>query len=716
MSESPSISNAWQLRSQCCWAEAEQECRAILAYNPGDGQAWHLLGLLAHDQGQHAIAVEQFEQAITAEPDQPLHYNNLGVVFNSWGHYEKAAACFEKALSLDSNYLDARSNLGLAFYYQNRFNEADQCFTDILSVDPKYVIALANLGMTQLAQQKYAEAVKTYEKAIGLGVEQPNWYGNLGAAHNGLGDFQKSARYFHQASQLAPDNLDYSISRAIALRAFGDLAESIRILEEVVSKDPGNASAIANLVVGLEYTCQWNKLDMYHPMLDQATQKALTKGLRPDEDPMLNIRRCDDVALNQAVSRAWSQDIQSKANHIGKPFSHGNRPRRHNCITLGYLSNDFRNHPVTHQIFPLFRMHDRNRFRVVAFSTGPNDGSTFRREVEAGCDEFVDISAHGMADAAQTIYNHQVDILIDLMGHSHHNRMGVFALRPAPLQVSYLGFLSTTGADFIDYIVADPVVVPKDLNHLYDEKILRMPDCYQLNHKFLIGKTTDSHRKDWGLPSSGFVFSCFNNAYKIDRDLFDTWMRILQRTPGSVLWLSGGHQVASDHMRSRAEMLGIDRHRLVFAKKIPLEDHLKRMSLADLTLDTIRYNGGATTANALAIDLPVITVQGRHWVSRMSASHLIAAGLPDLVFKTLTDYEEAAIELASHPEMLHSIRQRLVKNAKTLNLFDPQTFVHHLETGFEAIWDRYLNALPPDHVDLPIDLSRSYQTGHCQEY
>jgi protein O-GlcNAc transferase len=458
--------------------------------------------------------------------------------------------------------------------------------------------------------------------------------------------------------------------------------------------------ALAHLVVGLEYTCQWDKLDLYHPLLDQATRIALDDGRRPDEDPMLNIRRCDDVTVNQAVGRAWSRYRQNRARHSGIQLIHSPAGRQYKKITIGYLSYDFRNHPVAHQLFPLFGMHDRNRFRTVAYSIGPDDGSFFRKKIVAGCDDFVDISSQGLSEAVKTIYDHQIDILVDLMGHSHHNRMEILALRPAPIQVGYLGFLSTTGAPFIDYLVTDAKVVPKDHEPFFDEKLLRMPHCYQFSHAGLIGTETDTRRQDWGLPDTGFVFCCFNTVYKIDRELFDTWMRILLRIPGSVLWLNGGHQMARRQMQSRARMLGIDPIRLVFCEKIALEDHLRRIRLADLALDTIRYNGGATTANAIGSGVPVITVMGRHWVSRMSASQLIAAGLPDLVFPSISSYEHAAVELALNENKLRSVRERLKENVKGHPLFDSQGFVRQLEAGFEIIWQRFLDGSKPDHVEI----------------
>ncbi len=695
------MDRAWRLRNQGQFKAAEGLCRSMLAREENCGQAWHMLGVLAMDQQCPSEAVRYLKQAIDLEPDQAVHFGNLGVALNALHRFSQAESCLRKALKMAPDFHDARSNLGLALYFQNQFNQAAACFTEILSRVPDHEAALANLGMTRLAQQRYAEAADAYEKAIAGSGDQARWHGNLGAAHIRMGNYDEAAQCYGKAAALAPSALAFEIYESIALRAAGKLPESIRLLQGVIDKDPVRSMAVAHLVTGLEYTCQWDQLELYHPMLHQATRGALDEGRRPDEDPMQNIRRCDDVAVNQAVARAWSHHLQDKARRSGiPPASCTVRPRPAK-LTIGYLSYDFRNHPVAHQIFPLFGMHDRDRFRTVAFSLGPDDDSHFRRKIEAGCDEFFDIGALGLSEAFRVIHDCKIDILVDLMGHSHHNRMEILALRPAPIQVSYLGFLSTTGAPFIDYLVADAKVVPKEHEPYFDEKLLRMPHCYQFSHTELISGEPASRRADWGLPADGFVFCCFNTVYKIDRQLFDAWMRILMRVPDSVLWLSGGHQTARQNMRSRARMLGINPDRLIFADKIPLEDHLKRIPLADLALDTIRYNGGATTANALGCGVPVLSVMGRHWVSRMSASQLIATHMPDLVLPSMAAYEDAATELALNADKLEGIQTRLRNNIADCPLFDHKGFVRRLETGFEIIWKRFEDGLGPEHVDIP---------------
>lgn len=696
-----SLAEAWYLRSQDELSTADAICRSVLSHNPSSGEAWHLLGLIAMDQKAYARAISHLNQAVAIEPNQPLHHNNLGVVLNTTKAYARAAASFEKALALDPAYTDAKLNLGLARYHQNELDGAAACFKEILSRNPLHDSALANLGMTYLGLQNPAGAVLSYEKAIEIDPSRSAWHGNLAAAYMRMGHFKQAVQSYQRAIEINGNNLNFHVNMGIALRAAGDLRGSINALEVALSMAPRHARTLANLVVGLEYTCQWQKLDRLYPLLDAATKEALRNHQAPDEDPMLNIRRCSDVEMNQSVARAWSRRIAQQAVRVRPCFSHGRAIRVKQPITIGYLSNDFRNHPVAHQLYPLFQLHDRNRYRVLAFSMGSDDGSCFYNDIASASDEFIDISACGLAEAAQLIHERQVDILVDLMGHSHHHRMGILALRPAPVQVSYMGYLSTTGADYIDYIIADPIVVPVEHTPFYDEKLIRLPHCYQLNHLELIDPTSKARLAAWGLPENAFIFCCFNNTYKIDRALFDTWIRILKACPTAVLWLCATHETAVAHMKSYAAQSGIASQRLIFADKIPLEKHLQRLPLAHLALDTTRYNGGATTANALSVGLPVLTTMGNHWVSRMSASHLIGVGLHDLVCKDIASYEKTAIYLALNPDKLHLVRGRLKSNIKSHALFNTKGYVRHLESGYESIWRRYQNNRTAAHIEVP---------------
>jgi protein O-GlcNAc transferase len=508
-----------------------------------------------------------------------------------------------------------------------------------------------------------------------------------------------------------PHNPDNCVKLGISLRAQGDLHGSIQNLRHALSIAPDHGEAIANLAIVCQHVCDWDALESLCRRLDDLTRRSLDAGGLPAEQPLFTIRRRADLQLNLSVARAHSCEIERRALRTAHRFNHNRRKAADNRITLGYLSYDFRNHAVTHQLLPLFRLHDRNRFRVLAFSIGPDDASDWRRSIERDCDSFVDICTTGLSQAAQTINDHRVDILIDLMGHTHHNRMAIMALRPAPLQIGYLGFLSTTGADFIDYLIADSVVCPPSHGPFFSEKRIWMPQCYQMTHDMTPRSKRKFSRQDCGLPANGFVFCCFNNVYKIDSALFQSWMDVLSQIPGSVLWLCPSNPMAVDRLQKTAESKGINPERLIFADKLPLAQHLNRLQLADLALDTLTYNGGATTANALWAGIPVLTVMGRHWVSRMSASHLKAAGLEEMVANNLIDYRQTAIALALNPEKLQAIKSRLLRNQTTHPLFNPQRFVRNLESAYTAVHQRYHNDLPPIDMHISETEIKTFETG-----
>jgi protein O-GlcNAc transferase len=343
----------------------------------------------------------------------------------------------------------------------------------------------------------------------------------------------------------------------------------------------------------------------------------------------------------------------------------------------------------------MFRHHNREKFSVFCYSYGEDDQSSYREKIRAECDQFIDVRTLSHTDAARRIYDDGIDILVDLVGYMKAHRLCIPALRPAPVQVRWLGLAGTTGADFFDYLIADGTVAPENHAPFYSEALVHMPHCYQINDNTQAIPEKDLKRADAGLPADGFVFCSISTRYKFDPVMFDCWMKILKQVPGSVLWLLGGSAAAEKNLMQAAESRGISCNRLVFAKKIPREDHLARLRLADLALDTRIVNGAITTSDALWSGVPVLTLQGSHFASRMSSSILSAAGLPEMVTHSLDDYETLGVRLAGETGELNAIRQRLVRNRLCVPLFDTALFVRNLEIAFEKMWDVYRSGDTP---------------------
>jgi len=348
----------------------------------------------------------------------------------------------------------------------------------------------------------------------------------------------------------------------------------------------------------------------------------------------------------------------------------------------------------------LFALHNREEFEIFCYSYGKDDASYFRRRISRDCDKFVDLRSLNDMDSAKCIYKDQVDILVDLTGHTRNNRLAICAFQPAPIQVSYLGFLGTSGAAFFDYIITDRIVTPGDHSLYYSEEFVYLPHCYQVNNHTQVISNKGWKRSDFGLPKSKFVFCSFNNTYKIEPVMFDVWMKILRRVPDSVLWLSWEGETAEANLRQEARTRGVRPERLYFSGKLPIEEHLCRLRLADLALDTRTYNGGATTSNALWAGLPLITLQGSHFVSRMSSSSLTAIGLPELITYSLDEYEALAVELAGDPGRLMRIRERLAKNRLVEPLFDTPRFAKNIERAYTEMWEIYLAGERPRRIEV----------------
>jgi predicted O-linked N-acetylglucosamine transferase (SPINDLY family) len=376
------------------------------------------------------------------------------------------------------------------------------------------------------------------------------------------------------------------------------------------------------------------------------------------------------------------------------------RPRR-DKIRVGYFSSDFRDHALSHLMAEMFERHDRSRFEVTAFSFAPPSQTEIQQRLRAAFDRFVDVWDLLDKDVTALARNAEIDIAVDLNGFTTGSRTDIFAMRAAPIQVSYMGYAGTMGADYIDYLIADETVIPVPHQRHYTEKIGYMPDTYFVRDTRQHPPSSVSSRSEAGLPEQGFVFCCFNNNQKIRPDIFDEWMRILKRVPNSVLWLLEDNEIAADNLRKESESRGVDSKRLVFAKRTAVPAHLARHRLADLFLDTLPFNGHTTASDALWMGLPVLTRIGETFAGRVAASLLFAAGLPELITQTPEAYETLAVEIATNPAKLGAIKRKLADNRLATAVFDVSLFTRHMEAAYVAMVSRYQAGLPPDHIHLP---------------
>jgi protein O-GlcNAc transferase len=456
--------------------------------------------------------------------------------------------------------------------------------------------------------------------------------------------------------------------------------------------------ALCSYVYLAKNICDWETTASLSRRLDAVNRTAIERGEKPPEPPFSNMTRHADPALNRTIARAWAREAAERM--VGEPaaFDFMARRSRRDRLRIGYLSNNFGDHPVALLMQSLYGLHDRDRFEVFCYSYGKDDGSRYRTKIEHDCDEFVDIVESSDRDSARKIFADGIDILVDLVGHTQDSRLTICAYRPAPIQVHYLGYPGTTGADYIDYLITDRIVTPEAEADLYDEKFAYMPHGYQINDCPAELPASRYKRRDFGVPEKSFVFCCFNRGYKIEPEIFDAWMGMLREVDDSVLWLVRGGEPGDANLRRAAGQRGVDPDRLIFAEPLRLEHHLGRVQLADLALDTHIYNGGATTSHTLTSGVPLITIRGPHFLSRMSASVLIGAGLPELVAAERREYQELAIRLARDPSELASLRARVAQCRRSSPVFDTLRFVTDLESRYEKMWEIFQSGEEPRQI------------------
>ncbi len=635
---------------------AEGVCRQVLEYCPEQPDVLYLLGVIAQRQGRYEDAIRSYQKVIGVRPDRALTYFQLGSAFHDQGRKETAISCYRKALDLKPDFLQALIGLGVAYQGVKQFNKALSCFNGALNLEPDSVEAHVNMGNVYQDLSRYRQALT----------------------------------YYRKAAQIEPENAVICLNLGIALAEVGKPEEAISSYRRALDLKPDYAKAYAYLFKLRQSICDWSDFEHWNKKLDAQTSKALDCGRLPAETPFLNITRHAEPALNIAVAKSWCGRSAGLISNGQPSFAFKDRLSRDGKITVGYLSNNFRNHPTAHLMYEIFGLHNRQRFEVLCYSYGNNDGSRFRETIQHTCDRFVDLRQLNFMEAAQKICADKVDILVDLAGHTEGNRMDICALRPAPVQVRYLGMPGTTGADFFDYLIADSIVTPAAHTRYYSENLVWLPHCYQINSRRQCLANHHFNRENSGLPENNFVFCCFSTSYKFDPVMFERWMRILKRVEGSVLWLLAGDQSVGCNLKREAKSRGVEADRLLFAAKLPKEEHLARLGLADLALDTRIVNGAITTSDALWSGVPVVTLQGDHFASRMSASILAAVGLPEMVTTNLADYESLAVRMASHPRDLARIKRTLTHNCSTKPLFNTSLFVMHLEYAYEQMWQNFM--------------------------
>ncbi|MBI2319969.1 MAG: tetratricopeptide repeat protein [Betaproteobacteria bacterium] len=613
------------------------------------------------------------------------------------GRSHEAEKKLRATLALRPEDADAWHMLGLVHHLRGEHGQAARMIERAIRNGPEAAFMRANLAEVCAALAMFEQAEAHYRRALEISAASPDLLAGLGRVVQKLGRADEALALAQQALVLQSAHPGALALEATVLAGCGRLPEAIARLKAGARGDPALA---AKLFLLQAENCDWSQ--------DRAGLRSLLErwASEPGDPAFAGVHPFIawhiDVpeAVRLAVTQAHAQAIIAQA-AAGARFGPAPRAERCGRTRLGYLSADFHNHPTMHLMRGVFGRHDRGRFEIFAYSLGPDDGSDYRRRVIAESEHFADISALSPREAAARIRADGIDVLIDLKGFTLGARPEILALRPAPLQMTWLGYPATIGSGLADYAIVDRIVAPDSAAGSFGEMLIRMPHCYQVNDDRQEIAARAASRADIGLPETGFVFACFNNSYKIEPAAFDAWMRVLRRVRGSVLWLFRSNRWCEANLRREAKARGIDPRRLVFADARPKAEHLARLRHADLALDTFFINAHTGASDALWAGVPLVTRMGQGFPARVAASVLTAARLPQLACSSAGAYVELAARLASHPVQLDSIREHLSSQRPSLPLFDTERFVRHLESAIEIAWRRHAEGGVPGHISVP---------------
>src|SRR6266849_6214646 len=656
-----------------------------VALRPAYPEAQFNLGVVLHQRHELDAAEAAYRRVISLDPGIAVAHNNLGTVLKDQSLLDEALAAFENAFKLKPDYADALYNGGTVLQQQAKREEALAAYGHAIELRKDYADAINNAGIILQELGRAGEAVELYRRLLELMPAHADAYNNIGTALMAEGRASEAQVAFEQALTHRSDFPEAFYNLGNARRELGDLAEAITAYRNALRLRPDYTDAFSQLVYHRTQACEW---DNY-----QADQEKLVEmvrhGVRVSPFYLLSTQAS---ASDQLIcAQQWIRPITPPREAV---FEH-KASVESGRIRLGYLSGDFHQHATAQLMAELFERHDRDRFEVVAYSYGPDDNSPMRARLISAFDRFVDICALSHREAAKRIHADQVDILVDLKGYTHHARPAIMAYRPAPVQVSYLGYPATMGADFIDYIIVDPFVVPSSQQPFFTERLVHLPRSYQANDRRREVADARPSRQDFGLPAEGLVLCSFNNSYKISPVFFDIWMRLLGAVHGSVLWLLESNPLVPGNLRSEADRRGVDSGRLIFAPLVPPAEHLGRHRHADLFLDTLPCNAHTTASDALWAGLPVVTCCGDTFAGRVAGSLLMAIGMPELVTKSLEEYEQAALALARSPQRLIALRQKLQNNRDASALFDLPKLTGNIEAAYARLWQTWLAGQTP---------------------
>jgi predicted O-linked N-acetylglucosamine transferase (SPINDLY family) len=668
--------------------EALDSYSRALKIKPDFAEAYFNRGNALRELKRFEEALDSYACALKIKPYDVEVYSNRGLILLDLKRFEEALDSFASALKIKPDFAEAYNNRGLALRELKRFEEALDSFASALKIKPDFAEVYSNRGNTLRELKRFEEALDSFASALKIRPGFAEAYNNRGLALKELKRFEEALNSFASALRIRPDFAEVYNNRGLALKELKRFEEALDSYAHALMVRPDCDWSYGNWLHMKMLLCDWSNFDSQ--IADLAAKIQQAKKATP---PFPVLALIDCLSLQRQAAETWVSEKCPPSRLLPAIPKRA----RHERIRVGYFSGDYCNHPVSFLTAEMLERHDRSRFEVIAFSFGPDTQDEMRRRMERAFDRFIDLRGKSDPDIVQLARSMELDIAVDLGGFTEGCRPNLFALRVAPLQVSYLGYLATLGAAYMDYLIANTTIIPPEHQRHYAEKIIYLR-TYQANDSKRVISDKRFSREELGLPRTGFVFCCFNASYKIVPEIFECWMRILRQVGHSVLFLLADNVTAQRNLIKEAVKKGVAADRLVFGRRLPVPEYLARYRTADLYLDTLPYNAGTTASDALWAGLPVLTRMGESFAARVAASLLNDIGLPELVTSTQEQYEATAIELASNPGRLAEIRDRLHRNRLEMPLFDTEGFTRDLENAYTQIYERYQADLRPEHI------------------
>ena len=663
----------------------------ILSVDKKNFDALFFLAVILINFKNYKKAKDLLEQVVLIKPNFADAYNNIGICLEKLNDLDGAIKNYNLAINNRPNFAEAHNNIGVVFQKLRNFDQAILQYKKAITYKNLYLDAYVNLANLFKETKQFEEAIKNYDLAINLNPKLAEVYNNKGNALKEIRKFEEAIKNYDLAINLNPNFAEAYFNTATALQDIKNFEKAVLYFEKALLLDKEIPFCKGYLLHAKMLCCNWSGLNELYKEIYNDVEKN-----RYSATPFGYQAICDDESNLQKCAQLYSSKRfpEIKNNLFSKKVSKNKK------IKIGYLCGEFREQATSILMTEVWEKHNKEDFEIIAFDSGWDDKSLRRNRIINAFDKFIDISKVSDLDAAKIIYKEQIDILINLNGFFGTGRPVVFSYRPAGIQINYLGFPGTIGSKYIDYILCDQTVVPPESKKFYNEKIIYLPDSYQANDTKRNISDKKFLREELSLPKESFVFCCFNNNYKITPNMFDVWARLLKKIDNSVLWLIDGNSEATENLKKEVKIRNIDVSRLIFAKRMKLEDHLARHKNADLFLDTLPYNAHTTASDSLWAGLPVLTCLGKAFPGRVAASLLRSLDLPELITYSENEYISKAEELALNPEKLTLIKNKLDANKFSQPLFNTELFCRNLESAFKIIFERYSLGLETEDIRL----------------